>query len=589
MIPVPTEFSYPTHYFSYEIFIGEEEKWHPPMLGRDTLFYEYAGAFGRFIAFNIQYWLASRTNPIQSFFVRFFFEKIFFFQDYIFPFIWLYFPWITVFFNYPIGIFHLQFEFYFPYFFFFCSFISVIFYIFSVIFYDNRTSSDFFFGFFILSYFFIAFPIFFYFSIPNFIFGIIIFFFLNTFSFPISLYFSEYVKFSIANFFSVKSFQLYLPAPTKFSSKSTSFSFVEQHHVVPQKKTLKHSNFFRSNNLSSTIVVKTFKRFTKYPFFNSNLNSLRSSIIKRFYNNNFYSYSSIRFKKGINDIRQFTPNEGPAIYDLKIPDYDSDRFNLFSVYEELDDLLETEIELEFGPDFENANDPFIPPENDDEWEQLSSQHFHTYKYKHSRISYFTNSSSDLDFDFRPAVSNWIQNEIGRTWALKHWLRILNPKHTNTPISFVLLERSTFYHKSQNSTFFKYLLYGSSYYFKILDSFFNFFFPPFILRRFSSEITINDFNLFIIEISKFELAFFFTFSNYTNLLRVLFSLETFFINNNKFISFETKLFYFSTLLNLFHFFNTIYKKKYNVDFDNAFILKVVISQIFRILGKKKKNF
>lgn len=38
MLPVPTEFPYPTHYFSYEIFISEEEKWHPPMLGRDTLF-----------------------------------------------------------------------------------------------------------------------------------------------------------------------------------------------------------------------------------------------------------------------------------------------------------------------------------------------------------------------------------------------------------------------------------------------------------------------------------------------------------------------------------------------------------------------
>lgn len=66
MLPVPSEFSYPTHYFSYEIFIGEEEKWHPPMLGRDSLLYEYVGVFGRFVAFNVQYWLASRTNPLQD-------------------------------------------------------------------------------------------------------------------------------------------------------------------------------------------------------------------------------------------------------------------------------------------------------------------------------------------------------------------------------------------------------------------------------------------------------------------------------------------------------------------------------------------
>ncbi len=156
MLPVPSEFSYPTHYFSYEIFIGEEEKWHPPMLGRDSLLYEYVGVFGRFVAFNVQYWLASRTNPLQSFFSSYFFEKIFFFQDYGFTYLWLYFPWITIIFNYPIGTFHIQFEFYFPYFFFFCSFLSVVFYLFSSFFYVNRSFNDFFISFLIISYFFIS-------------------------------------------------------------------------------------------------------------------------------------------------------------------------------------------------------------------------------------------------------------------------------------------------------------------------------------------------------------------------------------------------------------------------------------------------
>lgn len=587
MIPVPTEFSYPTHYFSYEIFIGEEEKWHPPMLGRDTLLYEYIGAFGRFLAFNVQYWLASRTNPVQSFFVRFFFEKIFFFQDYVFPSIWLYFPWLTIFFSYPIGIFQIQFEFYFPYFFFFCSFISVIFYFFSAFFYNNRSFTDFFFGFFILSYFFFSLPIFFYFSFPTFLFGIVIFFILNVFSFPVSLYFSEYVKGNFSHIFFPKTYQLYLPVPDDDRHKFSFFSSTYNNDLsIFKKDSRKHSNFFKIF-VTSHISPKGFKRFTMYPFFNRNMHDLKLSIIRGFRNKVYYSYSSVRFKKGLNDIRQFVSNEGPAVYDIKIPDYDADRFNLFSVYAELDDLLETEIELEFGPDFESANDPFIPPENDDEWEQLSSQHFHTFKSKYSRISYINNSTSDLDFDFRPIVSSWLQNEIGRTWSLKHWLRILNPKHSDTPISFILLEKTTFYPNFGFSIFFKYLLYASSSYFKFLDFFFNFFFSPFILRRFSSEITVEDFKFFISEISKFDKAFFFSFSSYTNLLRVLFSLETFFINNNKLISFEVKLLYFSTLFTLLNFFDNNFKNK-NFENKKSFVFKVIISQLFRILGKRKKK-
>lgn len=580
MLPVPTEFSYPTHYFSYEIFIGEEEKWHPPMLGRDNLFYEHVGAFGRFMAYNVQYWLASRTNPLQSFFSSYFFEKFFFFQDYGFTYLWLYFPWVTMLFNYPIGTFQIQFEFYFPYFFFFCSFVAVVFYIFSSFFYINRAFNDFFLSSIIISYFFISLPLFFYFSFPVFLFGMLILFFVNVFTFPFILYFSEYVSANFGYIYSPKSHQLYLPLPPS----ETSFVSISSLPEKNKKYSNKNFQFFERNNQSFPGKKAEFKRFTIFPFFNNNLQSLKVHMARKVYSDTFYSYSSARFKKGVNDIRQFIPHEGPAIYDIKIPDYDTERINLFAMYEEMDDLLETEIELEYGPDFEHSNDPFIPPENEDEWEQLSSQHFHTYKFKYSRISYFNNSSSDIDFDLRPVMSDWIHNEIGRTWALKHWLRILNPSYTDRPTSFSLMYKSTIYADPKLSIFFDRLLYASSYYFKIIELFFNFFFPPFILRRFSSEITNEDFISSLSEISKFGRAVFFSSSNYTNLLRTLFSLETFFLNNCKSISFKDKLFYFSTLSELLFFFNNISKRRYFV--GDTFILKVVISQLSRMLGRKK---
>jgi len=80
MFPIPTEFPYPDHYFSYESVRNEDELWHPLVLGRDLTFYIFIGSLGRSLAFNIQYYLASRTNPFNLFFLIFFLKNFFFFK-----------------------------------------------------------------------------------------------------------------------------------------------------------------------------------------------------------------------------------------------------------------------------------------------------------------------------------------------------------------------------------------------------------------------------------------------------------------------------------------------------------------------------
>lgn len=585
MLPVPTEFPYPTHYFSYEIFISEEEKWHPPILGRDTLFYEYAGAFGRFLAFNIQYWLASRTNPLQSFIVRNFFEKIFFFQDYVFPTMWLYFPWVALFFSYPIGIFQIQFEFYFPYFFFACSFISVAFFVFSAFFYVNRTVNDFFFIFFTLSYFFFSLPAFYFFSFPVFLFSTLSFFFISIFSFPVVLYFSEYVKFNFMYItFYDKRRAIFLPLPKNNFINNNQFSNVSS--FVSPSSSFKggFSTIFADNNCVR-IVKKP--RFTMYPFFNANLHSLKLSMLKNNYDKMYYHYSTLRFKDSLNDIRQFVPNEGPAVYNQFIPNYDFERIGLFPIYEELEELLETEIELEFGPDFEHSNDPFIPPEHYDEWEQLHYSHIFTPKSKGSTSSYIQNSSPDIDFDLRPSISLWLKKEAGRTWALKHWLRFLNPKYTNFSTSNSRLHFSTLYSTPTLSKLFKYFLSFTRFYFSVLDAFFNFFFSPKIFRTFSKHITTVDFRFYLISISKIERSLFKSrYLSSTQLLRVLFSLETFFIKNNRILSFEDKYLYFS-IISRFTFFLYPFLRVNTKDFSRkSFISRCLISQLSRMTARKK---
>ena len=433
----------------------------------------------------------------------------------------------------------------------------------------------------ISSYFFFSVPIFLYYGFPIFLFGTFTFFIVGAFSYPFILHFSDYLRFN-SSFFSSKS-TVYLPITT---SKTTT----ESASCLRGSSVQKNSYFF-PKNFNNFSVVKPislkFKRFTIYPFFNKNLRSVKLGMIKSFYSKYYYSYSSLRFKNKLNDIRQFTPIEGPAVYNLVIPSYDSERIGLFPIYEELEDLLETEIELEFGPDFENANDPFIPLEHNDEWEQRSPVHFYNKKFNRDRSSYIINSSPDIDFDLRPNISFWLQNEAGRVWILKYWLRFLNPKFSNSPVNFITMESYNNYtYKNLSSTFY-YLLTFFKIYFSFLEKIFNFFFAPRLLRRFSHSITFDEFNFFLTQLTKFERPFFTTSSSYTSLLRLLFSLETFFINNEHNISFETKALYFSSVFELLkHFYGISNNFLITFSSSRTFITKCLIFQLSRISGARK---
>jgi len=299
-------------------------------------------------------------------------------------------------------------------------------------------------------------------------------------------------------------------------------------------------------------------------------------------NKYYYSFSSLRFKSKLNDFRQFIPLEGPAIYDPNLPYYDLDRIRLNDTYEELEGLVEDDIELDYGRDFEESNDTSILLENYDEWEFFSKNHFSLPKFKNSKVPFISTFSQDIDIDLRPAIPIWVQNEIGRIWILKNWLRYLNPRHSDKPLSFVLMENSTLYSKPSLSTFFNYLLYIFSIYFSFLESFFNFFYPPWIVRSFSSDITKKEFFGILFKLQKIENSFFFIPSHFTNVIRVLYSLETYFIRNNTSFSFRDKIYYFSTVNSLLNFFKS--QIKYGMHSD--FFVKCVISQLSRIIGKFK---
>jgi len=319
-----------------------------------------------------------------------------------------------------------------------------------------------------------------------------------------------------------------------------------------------------------------------YPFFNFNLKNKKNWIYKVFSNKYYYSFSSLRFKSKLNDIRQIIPFEGPSIYDPNLPYYDLERIRLSDTYEELESLVEDDIELDYGPDFEENNDTSIPLENYDEWEFFSKNHFNLPKFKNTKTPFIKTFSQDMDIDLRPVLSNWVQNEIGRIWILKNWLRYLNPRHSDKPLSFILIESSTLYSKHNFSNFFNFLVKIFAFYFMVLEHFFNFFFPPWIVRRFSTNIKKNDFFNFLQKIKKIENSFFFIPSHFGNLIRVLYSLETYFITNNKNFSFSDKIHYFSIVNSLLNFFKN--QTKYGIYSD--FYLKCVISQLSRILGRFK---
>jgi hypothetical protein len=599
MNPLPTEFTYPTVLFSQEgAFFTPPDVFHPRILGRDFFPYTVTSELGRHLASYLQYYLASRSTPFQSFLVKFVFEKFFFFQDYVLPYLWIYFPWATFIFNYPIGIFHIQFFYYFPFFFYVVCIFFLFFLFFSSIFYTNRSRFDYFIMLTILSYFFVGFSLFLFFSFSTFLFGIVFFFIFYTICTPFFIRFSNKVFFKFSHYFSYKSTViLSLPPPPSSSFSSSEFFFNRSFNDENFKEKMESSNISRTTFNDSYDKNKVFiplskiskvsyktrdKQFTKYPFFNFKLNDWKIWIKRKIIYSNYYSFSSLRFKKGLNDIRQVFPFEGPSVYDERIPDYDKPLPRIPDFYEELEPTLEDDIELDYGPEFETSNDEFIPEENHDEWEHLSIPHFIIPKFRNSKVSYFNFTSSDIDIDLRPKLSDWIQNEIGRIWSLKQWLRILNPKHSDKPLSYVLIQNETFYTSSSFSNHYIYKL--SVFYFFILESIFNFFFPPWILRVFSKDITRKTFFLILNDLSKFERSFFIIPSHFSNILRVLFSLETFFINNSKNLSFCDKLYYFSTVSSLLIFF----KNNIKIGFHSYFLSKCVIHQLLRMLGSTKKN-
>lgn len=582
MFPIPTEFPYPDRYFSFEAVRSEDELWHPPVLGRDLTLYLFLGSLGRLLAFNIQYLLASRISPFQSYLSDFFFEKFFFFQDYTIPYLWIYFPWITFFFSYPLGIFQIQFEYYFPFFFYFSCLLSILFFFFSSFFYINRTKFDYFSVIITLSFFFFAFPIFLFFSFPIFFSSIIIFFFFFTFSMPFFIRFANYVKFSFPNYFSTKSNNvsfLMLPLNANIDKNFKNYlpkSFKNKFYKV---------NWFCYCISSKEIIIKikkkgNFKRFTKFPFFNFNLKDKKKWMYRLILNKGYYSFSNLRFKNAVNDIRQIIPLEGPSVYDPNLPYYDLDRVRLSNTYEELEALLEDDIELDHGPDFEQSNDTSILLENYDEWDFFSKTNFNLPKFRNSKVPFLTTFSQDIDTDLRPVISLWLQNEIGRIWVLKNWLRYLNPKHSDKPLSHVLLEETTLFGTPSLSIYFHYYIRIFSFYFSILESFFNFFFPPWIVRTFSNNMKKNEFFEFLLKIQKIENSFFFIPSHFTNIMRILYSIETYFIKNNKNFSFQDKIYYFCTIDSLLIFFKSQIKGGIHSDF----FVKCIISQLSRIVGR-----
>lgn len=586
---VPSDYPYPTNHFPYEIIAEEEDIWHILTFGRDSDFQTLASYYGLRLAYYVQSNIAYRSNPLQSYITRFVFEKLFFFQDYTLPFLWIYFPFTTFIFSYPIGTFIINAEYYFPFFFFFIIFFSFLFYVFSLFFYYNRSIFDFFSYFLVISYFIVGFPLYLFYSFPIFFFGSIIFFFANIFMIPLSIRFVNYIKFFYPNYFSTKfsNNSFFLPPPSS-SQSSNSFDSFSKNVILNSFKPFIFQSLDWQKNYPFSFNfrrVHTKGQFTKYPFFNNNLKGLKTWLFK-FENNYYYSFSSFRFKKGLNDIRQFFPNEGPAIYDPTFNEYDLDRPILYRLYEELPFLVEDEFELDYGPtsDFVRHNDASIALESNDEWGQLSSSHFVLPKYKYSKVPFITNSSSDMDFDIRPVVSNWLKFELGRVYFLKIWLRQLSPKHSNSTVTTTLLNDISIFPSSKLSAFFNYFIEFSKIYFFFLDNVFNIFFPPYIIRTHSRYITKKIFFSNIIELSKVEKSIFFSFSKLSMVIRVLFSLETFFINNFSTFSFEEKLIYFSKLSSLLIFFTN--KFNYNDEYKK-FILKCTISQISRMLGMKKK--
>ena len=99
----------------------------------------------------------------------------------------------------------------------------------------------------------------------------LILFFVNVFTFPFILYFSEYVSANFGYIYSPKSHQLYLPLPPS----ETSFVSISSLPEKNKKYSNKNFQFFERNNQSFPGKKAEFKRFTIFPFFNNNLQSLK--------------------------------------------------------------------------------------------------------------------------------------------------------------------------------------------------------------------------------------------------------------------------------------------------------------------------